>query len=70
MEREGERVNRYFKITEITKDEFACATGETLKGSALEVITPEGVYVAMDDDEEQEFGVFVDDFEKVDDYEV
>ena len=57
-------MNRYFKITEITEDEFACATGETLKGSALEITTPEGVYVAMDDAKEFEFGVFVDDFEE------
>ena len=57
-------MNRYFKITEIAEDEFVCATGETLKGSAVEVTTPEGVYIAMDDEKENKFDVCYDDFKE------
>lgn len=45
---------RYFKITEITEDEYVEAVGEDL-GVWCQAVdpVPGAVYVAMDDDEEE-----------------
>lgn len=57
---------RYFKIIEIDSDSFIEATGEDLDCCQLVVPTSNGVYVAVDD-EEDEMNVPMDTFEEVDD---
>lgn len=57
---------RYFKIIEIDSDSFIEATGEDLDCCQLVVPTSDGVYVAVDD-EEDEMNVPMDTFEEVDD---
>lgn len=57
---------RYFKIVEIDSDSFIEATGEDLDCCQLVVPTSDGVYVAVDD-EEDEMNVPMYTFEEVDD---
>lgn len=57
---------RYFKIIEIDSDSFIEATGEDLDCCQLVVPISDGVYVAVDD-EEDEMNVPMDTFEEVDD---
>lgn len=59
---------RYFKITEIDSDSFIEATGEDLDCCQLVVPTSDGVYVAVDD-EEDEMNVPMDTFEEVEENE-
>lgn len=55
---------RYFKIIEIDSDSFIEATGEDLDCCQLVVPTSDGVYVAVDD-EEDEMNIPMDTFEEV-----
>ena len=57
---------RYFKIIEIDSNSFIEATGEDLDCCQLVVPTSDGVYVAVDD-EEDEMNIPMDTFEEVDD---
>lgn len=50
-------MKRYFKITEISKEEFARATGEELDCCQLIVPFNDKVYVAIDDEEESEMSI-------------
>lgn len=50
-------MKRYFKITEISKEEFTRATGEELDCCQLIVPFNDKVYVAIDDEEESEMSV-------------
>lgn len=59
---------RYFKIIEIDSDSFIEATGEDLDCCQLVVPTSAGVYVAVDD-EEDEMNVPMDTFEEVEENE-
>lgn len=59
---------RHFKITEIDSDSFIEATGEDLDCCQLVVPTSDGVYVAVDD-EEDEMNVPMDTFEEVEENE-
>ena len=59
---------RYFKITEIDSDSFIEATGEDLDCCQLVVPTSDGVYVAVDD-EEDEMNVPMDTVEEVEENE-
>ncbi len=59
---------RYFKIIEIDSDSFIEATGEDLDCCQLVVPTSDGVYVAVDD-EEDEMNVPMDTFEEVEENE-
>lgn len=55
---------RYFKIIEIDSNSFIEATGEDLDCCQLVVPTSDGVYVAVDD-EENEMNILMDTFEEV-----
>lgn len=55
---------RYFKIIEIDSDSFIEATGEDLDCCQLVVPTNDGVYVVVDD-EEDEMNIPMDTFEEV-----
>lgn len=57
---------RYFRITEISGDEFVHATGEDLDCSQLVVPTGESVYVAVDENSEDELVVGLDCFREED----
>ena len=59
---------RYFKIIEIDSDSFIEATGEDLDCCQLVVPTSDGVYVAVDD-EEDEMNILMDTFEEVEENE-
>lgn len=59
---------RYFKVIEIDSDSFIEATGEDLDCCQLVVPTSDGVYVAVDD-EEDEMNVPMDTFEEVEENE-
>jgi hypothetical protein len=50
-------MKRYFKVTEISKEEFRRATGEELDCCQLIVPFNDKVYVAIDDEEESEMSV-------------
>jgi hypothetical protein len=55
---------RYFRITEISGDEFVHTTGEDLDCSQLVVPTGENVYVALDETNEDEMTVSLDSFDR------
>lgn len=59
---------RYFKIIEIDSDSFIEATGEDLDCCQLVVPTSDGVYVAVDD-EEDDMNIPMDTFEEVEENE-
>ena len=59
---------RYFKIIEIDSDSFIETTGEDLDCCQLVVPTSDGVYVAVDD-EEDEMNIPMDTFEEVEENE-
>ena len=59
-------VARYFRITEISGDEFIQATGEDLDCLQLVIPTGENVYVAVDDASEDDLEVSLDSFDKED----
>lgn len=61
-------MTRYFKIIEIDSDSFIEATGEDLDCCQLVVPTNDGVYVAVDD-EEDEMNIPMDTFEEVEENE-
>ena len=58
------KMNRYFKIVEIEADEFVDATGEDLDCCQLVAPTSEGVFVAVDEYEEDYISVPLDCFER------
>lgn len=53
---------RYFKITEIEANDFINATGEDLDCDQLVVPTNEGVFVAVDENDECEISIPLDCF--------
>ena len=55
---------RYFKIIEIDEDVFVNATSEDLDCCQLSVPVNEAVFVAVDEDQEDEISVPLDMFEK------
>lgn len=57
---------RYFRITEISGDEFIHTTGEDLDCSQLVVPIGESVYVALDETSEDEMMVSLDSFDEED----
>lgn len=57
-------MSRYFKIIEIEADEFIDATDEDLTCCQLIVPTNEGVFVAVDEDDEYEISVPLDCFDE------
>lgn len=56
-------MSRYFKITEIQDNEFINATGEDLDCCQLVVPTKNAVFVAVDEDTEDEISVLLESFE-------
>lgn len=59
---------RYFKVVEIDSDSFIEVTGEDLDCCQLVVGESDGVYVAVDESEEDEIQVCLEHFdEEVDD---
>lgn len=54
---------RYFKIVEVSADEFASATDEELDCCQLVVPTTDAVYVALDEESENYMEVSLDCFE-------
>lgn len=57
-------MDRYFKITEISRKEYIAATGEDLCGWAQLVVPVDGgVYVAVDGETESEIEVEISDFD-------
>ena len=56
-------MNRYFKVIEIQADEFINATSEDLDCYQLVVPTNEGVFVAVDEDEECEISIPLESFD-------
>lgn len=58
----GEKMNRYFKVIEIDAYKFINATGEDLDCCQLVVPTNEAVYVAVDEDDEDEIQISLDCF--------
>lgn len=57
---------RYFRITEISGDEFVHATGEDLDCSQLVAPVGKSVYVALDEISEDGLDVSLDSFDKED----
>lgn len=57
---------RYFRIEEISGDEFIHTTGEDLDCSQLVVPIGESVYVALDETSEDEMMVSLDSFDEED----
>ena len=55
---------RYFKVIEIDSDSFIEATGEDLDCCQLVVGTSDGVYVAVDESEEDEIRVGLEHFDE------
>lgn len=56
---------RYFKVIEITRNDFVDATGEDLGYCIQNVIPIDGdVFVAVDDNHEDEFEVPIDCFDE------
>lgn len=57
---------RYFKITEISEEEYVSATGENLDGWA-QLVVPVGdsVYIAVDGETESEIDVDISDFDEL-----
>lgn len=56
-------MSRYFKIVEIDEDVFVNATGKDLDCCQLSVSVGESVFVAVDEDEEDEITVPLDMFD-------
>ncbi len=54
---------RYFKITEIDEDTFARETGDFLDCDSVVDPVDGHVYVAVDDNTEDEFSVYLDAFD-------
>lgn len=54
---------RYFKIIEIDAEEFINTTGEYLDCCQLSIPTSEGVFVGVDEEQEDEISVPLDCFE-------
>lgn len=59
-------MSRYFKILEISQDEFIGSTGFDPEGYSQAVEPVDGsVYVAVDDEDEEEMSVYLDSFDCV-----
>lgn len=56
-------MTRYFKVIEIEADEFINATGEDLDCCQLSISTSDGVFVAVDEEQEYEISIPLDCFE-------
>lgn len=53
---------KYFKVVEINKEEFINAIGEDLDCCQMSVTTSKGVFVAIDEEQEDEIRVPLDCF--------
>ena len=54
---------RYFKVIEIQADEFINVVGDDLDCAQMVVGTDEGVFVAVDEDDEYEISIPLDSFD-------
>lgn len=54
---------KYFKVIEINEQEFINATGEELDCRQVSISTSEGVFVAIDEEQEDELQIALDCFE-------
>ena len=54
---------KYFKIVEISEEEFIHATGEFLNCCQFSVPTSDGVFVGVDEERQDEISVPLDCFE-------
>ncbi len=59
-------MSRYFKVVEINEDEFINATGECLDCCKLVIPKNEAVFVAVDEDDEDELEIPLDCFDEED----
>ena len=57
------RMNRYFKVVEMDEKEFESETMEELEGNELVVSVGCDVYVAVDEEQEDEISIPLDCFE-------
>lgn len=54
---------KYFKVVEISEEEFINATGEELDCCQTSIPTREGVFVGVDEEQEDEMQIPLDCFE-------
>ena len=57
------RMAKYFKVVEISEEEFINATGEELDCCQVSIPTSEGVFVGVDEEREYEISIPLDCFE-------
>lgn len=56
-------MTKYFKIVEISEEEFINATGTELNCCQVSIPTSDGVFVAVDEEQEEEISIPLDCFE-------
>ncbi len=56
-------MDKYFKVVEISEEEFINATGEELDCCQVSIPTSEGVFVGVDEEREYEISIPLDCFE-------
>lgn len=54
---------KYFKVVEITEEEFINATGEELDCCQVSIPTSDGVFVGVDEERKYEIEIPLDSFE-------
>ena len=54
---------KYFKVVEISEEEFINVTGERLDCCQVSIPTSEGVFVGVDEEQEDEISIPLDCFE-------
>ncbi len=57
------RMAKYFKVVEIDEEEFNKATGEELDCCQVSIPTSDGVFVGVDEEQEDEIQIPLDCFE-------
>ena len=57
------RMAKYFKVVEISEEEFINVTGEGLDCCQVSIPTSEGVFVGVDEEQEDEISIPLDCFE-------
>jgi hypothetical protein len=57
------RMAKYFKVVEIDEEEFINATGEELDCCQVSIPASEGVFVGVDEEQEDEISIPLDCFE-------
>ena len=56
-------MDKYFKVIEISKEEFINATGEKLDCCQVSIPTSNGIFVGIDEEQEYEISIPLDCFE-------